>query len=70
MAVGFNESRHDAAVSDVDGLSVGAGEVGDLSTGADGDDAAVGDRERLGGGPRLVDGQDGSGHDEICLPHA
>lgn len=70
MAVGLNESRHDAAVTDVDGLGVGPDGVGDLGTSPDGDDPAVGHGERLGGGPGLVDGQDGSGHDEICLPHA
>ena len=41
----------------------------DVGPVAHGDDPAVGDRERLGGGPLLVDGQHGSGDDEICVGH-
>ena len=65
----LNESRHDAAVADVDGLGVGADERGDIGAGADGDDPPVGDGERLGGGPGLVDGQYGPGDDEVCMRH-
>ena len=65
----LNESRHDAAVTDVDGPGVGAHEPGDIGAAADGNDAPVGDGERLGGGPRVVDGQDGSGDDDICGGH-
>ena len=42
---------------------------GDLGAVADGDDPAVGHRERLSGGPLLVDGQYGSGDDEIGFGH-
>ena len=69
MTVCLNESRHDAAVADVDGLGVGAHEPGDIGPAADGDDPPVGDGERLGGGPRVVDGQYGSGDDDICIGH-
>jgi hypothetical protein len=69
MSVCLNESRHDTTIAHIDGLGVGAGEFGDLGAGSDGDDATVGDGERLGRGPRLVDGQDGSGNDEICIGH-
>ncbi len=69
MTVCLDESRHDAAVADIDGLGVGADEVGDIGAGADGDDPAVGDGERLGRGPLVIDGQDGSGDDDICGSH-
>ncbi|GLE52788.1 hypothetical protein ATCCBAA256_23490 [Mycobacterium montefiorense] len=69
MTVCLDESRHHAAVADVDGLGVGADETGDFGPAADGDDPAVGDGERFGGGPRVVDGQDVSGNDEICIRH-
>jgi len=52
----LNESRHDTTRTHVDGSGVGADEAGDIGAGADGDDAAVGDGERLGRGARVVDG--------------
>ena len=70
MAVCLNESGHHAAVTDIDGLRCRA---------------RSGSRRRLGRRPRrcgrptppaprrwagLVDGQDGSGDDEICGRHA
>src|SRR6516165_8745966 len=64
-----NESRHDAAIADIDGLGVGSYQAFDIGAGADGDDAAVGDGERLGRGARVVDGQYGSGDDEVCIGH-
>ena len=60
MTVCLNESRHHTAATeraDVDGFGAGADERGDLGAVADGDDPAVGDGERLGGGPRVIDGQ-------------
>ena len=65
----LNESRHDAAVTDIDGLGVGANERGDVGPATDGDDPAVGDGKRLGGGPGVVDGQYGSGDDDVCIGH-
>ena len=65
----LNESRHDAAVAQVDGLGGGADERADLGSVAHGDDAAVGDGERLGGGPGVVDGQHGPGDDDIRIGH-
>ncbi len=47
----------------------GADERGHLGPVAHGDDPAVGDGQRLGGGPGVVDGQDGSVHDDICGGH-
>ena len=61
MAVGLNETRHDAAVTEVDGPGVGADERGDLGAVTHGDDPAVGHGERLGRGSAFVDGQNGSG---------
>ncbi len=69
MPVRLDESRQHAPVTDVDGLGVGADELGDLVASADGDDAAVGDGQCLCGGSGVVDGQDGSGNDEICQRH-
>ena len=69
MTVCLNESRHHTAVADIDGLSVRADQRLDVGPIADGDDPPVGDGERLGGRPRIVDGQDGSGDDEVCVGH-
>ncbi len=69
MAVCLNESRHDTAGTDVDGSGVGADKSGHVRPVAHGDDPAVGDGERLGCGPRVVDGQYGSGDDEVCISH-
>ena len=69
MAMCLNESRHHAAVADIDGLGVRADESGHLGPVTDRDDPAVGHRQRLGGGPGVVDGQDGSGDDDVCSGH-
>jgi hypothetical protein len=50
-------------------LGIGSDERGDVGPATDGDDPAVGDGERLDGGPGVVDGQYGSGDDEICVGH-
>jgi hypothetical protein len=41
----------------------------DVGPRADGDDPAVRHRERFGGGPGIVDGEYGSGEDEIGNGH-
>ena len=69
MAVRLNEARHDAAVTEIDGLRVGTDELADLGPVAHGNDSAVGHGESLGGGPGVVDGQHGSGNDDICGGH-
>ena len=45
---------------------ISAGDVGPV---AHRDDPAVGHGERLGGGPGVVDGQHGSGNDDVCGGH-
>ena len=60
MAVRLHESRHDAAVAYVDVLRPGADPALDIRPVTDGDDAAIGHRERLGGGSCVVDGENGS----------
>ena len=65
----LNEARHDAAAIDVERLGAGTDVLCDVGTSADGDDPAVGDGERLGRGPRLVDGQYGPGDDQVCGGH-
>ena len=57
MAMCLNESRHDAAVTDVDGLGAGADQGGDVGAVPHRDDPPVGHGQRLSGGPLLVDGQ-------------
>jgi hypothetical protein len=69
MTVCLDESRHDAAVADIDGLGVGTDERGDVGPVTDGDDPAVGDGDCFRRGPLVIDGQDGSGDDDICGSH-
>jgi hypothetical protein len=69
MAMCLNESRHHAAGTKVNGLSVGADEGGNLGAVTHGDDSAIGHGECLGGGPGVVDGQHRSGYDDICGGH-
>ena len=69
MTVRLDESRHYAAVADIDGLGVGADEALDVGPVAHRDDAAIGYGKRLRRGPGLIDGQHGSGDDDICGGH-
>lgn len=61
----LNETRHDAAV---DGTHLGAGPdpFFNVGTATDCNDPAAGDRERLRGGLRGVDGEDSSEKNQIC----
>ena len=70
MAMRLNETRHHTAVTEVDRLGIRSDEAGHLRPAAHRDDPAVGNSQRLGGGPGLVDGQHGSGDDDICGAHA
>ncbi|CFA96508.1 Uncharacterised protein [Mycobacterium tuberculosis] len=69
MAVCLNKSWHDAPGTQIDDPGVGANQAGNLGPVTDGNDPAVGDRDRLGRWPRIVDGEHGSGHDEVCIGH-
>ena len=65
MPVRLDEAGHHAAVAEFDDLGSGADPALDLGPIADRDDAAVGHRQRLGGGLEVIDGEDGPGNDQV-----
>ena len=69
MSVRLDESRHHAAIADVQHLRVGSDQRLDVGPGADGDEPAVGHGQRLGRGCFGVDGQDCSVDDKVCGGH-
>ena len=58
MQVRVDEARHDGAAREIDRLRRGAGELADIVVAADGDEAAVADRDGFGDAPAGVDGED------------
>ena len=69
MTVRLNQTRHHAAVTEVDGAGVRPDPRFDVGALPHRDDPPVGHGERLGGGQLLVDGENGSDEDHIGRGH-